>query len=74
MPHDVIGGQLGMKVEVIPGDFTLIMLDSGIHMSKTKPPTRNLIAEWVTKANNKVSVKVVNFSWRYGTYAWFDCY
>ena len=49
------------------------MLDSGISVSMTKPPTRKVIVEWVMKAYNNISVEVVINSWKHGASTWFDC-
>ena len=38
------------------------MLDLGISVSMTKPPTRKLIVEWVMKVYNNISVGVVTNS------------
>ena len=43
-------------------DWEDCMLDLGISVSMTKPPTRKLIVEWVMKVYNNISVGVVTNS------------
>ena len=43
------------------------MLDLGMSVFKTKPPTRKLIVEWMMKAYNNISVEVVTNSSKHGT-------
>ena len=48
------------------------MLESGINISVAKPPTQQLIVEWVIKEFDSISVDTVQHSWRHGVYSWFN--
>ena len=65
--HVDVGIIRSMKANICK-DWEDWMLDLGISVSMTKPPTRKLIVEWEMKAYNNISIEVVTNSWKCGAY------
>jgi hypothetical protein len=47
------------------------MIDEGLNMTKTKPPTRFQFSQWIIASQNKLTKEIIKNAWRHSPFSYF---